>query len=939
MDPRILDKLSEAATPQSQSAGWSLYGREEQVHRIERLMRATAEERRAHLVVVEAGIGTGKTRLLSEAMALAERNGFAVFNGVPKSITMVGPRQGRHDTDRISWLAAQVESQLDAGLRRGPVLLVLDDAQWTDPAVLRALGGLMPKLDDSPVLWLVALRAERGESSNSLVLRGMTRAQRGEWLGPLGPLSSDAVVGLVGDLFGAAPDSDLVELCESVGGNPQAIVDLVRELGEEHCVVVGDGIASLGTGPMNSGIAVAVAEDPVGHLPPPFLRSVRGRLDELSQRAQNMLQVAAVLGSAFTPNDLAEMLGERPVQLLGPLQEAMSAGLLSSDSEGFVFHREPVWRAVLGTVPAPLRSILHRQAATMLLVSAGEPTLDVAVHLVHCTEVGDAEAVATIGEAARRLLPSSPQSAAALATRALRATDPGGPDHLALGTTATAGLVRQGRLTEAAELAEKLLQVAGSAPEESIRPLRSWLAMALMLRGDASAAQQVSRECSSAEASADGPDPTPELLVLNTLSSDNQTAKAGLADRVLAGPGAYSVEVRMAALNVRAMASWREGRLDEALASVEDAVGLREQLTESCQSDPLWTKAWMLTRLHRLDEALAAADTARRTIDCDGTGAVSPVPLALRAMIFFVKGDIAAAETEVAAGLAASRRVEMPLYDPPLRAVLVFCALRRGDLAAAVERLRRLGESMPAEAVHRWSVMWRLLTGLVSSAKSGAHAAIDEIRELARDPALRRQLVLEAPLGTAWSVRTALAADQRPLAEQIVATAEEIASVNQRHGPVVAAARHGRALLDCDLTALAGIGELYGDPWTVASVTEDLGSLHRGTDREQAVKQLSHAMAIYEEVGAEWDSARVRRKLRRLGVRRRHWSPEARPETGWSSLTGTESKVARLVAQGLTNRQVASELFISPHTVGFHLRQIYRKLAIQSRVDLARIVP
>ncbi|MFJ1750842.1 LuxR C-terminal-related transcriptional regulator [Streptomyces sp. NPDC088116] len=939
MEPRILDKLAEPTTPQAQSVSWSLHGRDEQVDRIEQLMRATAEGNQGHLIVLESGIGTGKTRLLSESMVLAERNGFAVLNGVPKSLTMVGARQGRHDTDRVGWLAAQVEAKLDGDLRRGPVLMVLDDAQWTDPAVLRALGALMSKLDDSPVLWLFALRAELGESANSLVLRGMARAHRSDWLGPLGPLPGDAVVGLVGDLFDAVPDRDLVELCESVGGTPQAIVDLVHRLGEEHCVAISDGVASLASGPMTSGIAVAVAEDPVGRLPQPLLRSVRGRLGELSQRAQNMLQVAAVLGNGFSPRDLAEMLGELPVQLLGPLQEAMGAGLLSSDGDGFVFHREPVWRAVLGTVPAPLRSMLHRQAATMLLARAGEPTVDVAVHLVHCTEVGDAEAVATIGEAARRLLPSSPQSAAALATRGLQATEPGGPDHLALGTTATAGLVRQGKLTQAAELAEKLLQMAGPAPAESIRPLRTWLAMALMLRGDASAAQQVSQEPFSATAPSDGGDPTLELLVLNTFSHDNEVAKVGLADRVLAVTGAYSVEVRVAALNVRAMAMWREGRIDEALACLDEAVGLRGQLAETCQSDPLWTKAWMLIRLHRLDEALEAADAGRRTIDWDGMGVLTPVPLALRAMIFFSKGDIAAAETEAAAGLAASQRAEMPLYDPPLRAVLIFCALRRGDLAAAAEGLRRLDESIPSELVHWWSAMRRLLTGLVSSAKSGANAAIDEIRELAQDSSLRMQLVLEAPLGAAWAVRTALAADQRPFAEQIVVTAEEIASVNQLHGPVVAAARHSRALLDGDLTALAGLGELYGDPWAVASVAEDLGSLQRETDREQAVKELNHAMVIYEEVGAEWDSARVRLKLRQLGVRRRHWSHETRPETGWDSLTSTETKVARLVAQGLTNRQVASELFISPHTVGFHLRQIYRKLSIQSRVDLARIVP
>ncbi|MFI6697541.1 hypothetical protein ACIBJC_00955 [Streptomyces sp. NPDC050509] len=121
--------------------------------------------------------------------------------------------------------------------------------------------------------------------------------------------------------------------------------------------------------------------------------------------------------------------------------------------------------------------------------------------------------------------------------------------------------------------------------------------------------------------------------------------------------------------------------------------------------------------------------TTKTSIDWDGTGVLTPVPLALRAMIFFVKGDIAAAEKEAAAGLAASKRAEMPLYDPPLRAVLVFCALQRGDLAAAAHAL------------------WRLLTGLVASAESGPHAAIDEIRELAQDSSLRRKLVLEAPVG------------------------------------------------------------------------------------------------------------------------------------------------------------------------------------------------
>ena len=412
-----------------------------------------------------------------------------------------------------------------------------------------------------------------------------------------------------------------------------------------------------------------------------------------------------------------------------------------------------------------------------------------------------------------------------------------------------------------------------------------------------------------------------------------------MAERVLVHTEPHSNDVRAAALNVRATAHWRNGRLDAAFESVEQAVRLRGPLTNTWQCDPLWTKARMLTRVRRLDDALAVVETARRAIDSERTCVFDSVPLALRATILLAKGDVAGAEADATAGLATSARAQMPLCEPELRAVLVLSALRRGDLAAAADELRRLKESVPAERAHLWWAMQRILAALVTSARSGARAAMDESREVQQDPVRRRQLVLEDPSSTAWFVRTALAAGEREAAELIVATADEVASANRGHDTVVAAARHGRALLDGDVTALAGLAELYGDPWAAASVAEDIGSLQSETDREQAVVELNRAMARYDKLGAEWDSARVRRRLRRLGVRRRHWNHEARPETGWASLTGTEEKVARRVARGLTNRQVASELFVSPHTVGFHLRQIYRKLSIQSRVDLARIAP
>jgi len=139
---------------------------------------------------------------------------------------------------------------------------------------------------------------------------------------------------------------------------------------------------------------------------------------------------------------------------------------------------------------------------------------------------------------------------------------------------------------------------------------------------------------------------------------------------------------------------------------------------------------------------------------------------------------------------------------------------------------------------------------------------------------------------------------------------------------------------------LAEAATQHPDPWARASAAEDLGVLHgRLGNREQAIHQLKQALGGYHQVGADRDQARIRRRLRKLGIRRRHWAtPTARPITGWGSLTDTEQAVAGLVAQGLNNNQVGARMYISTHTVAHHLRQTFRKLSIASRVELTRIV-
>jgi DNA-binding CsgD family transcriptional regulator len=72
-------------------------------------------------------------------------------------------------------------------------------------------------------------------------------------------------------------------------------------------------------------------------------------------------------------------------------------------------------------------------------------------------------------------------------------------------------------------------------------------------------------------------------------------------------------------------------------------------------------------------------------------------------------------------------------------------------------------------------------------------------------------------------------------------------------------------------------------------------------------------------------------------VRRGHWTSAKRPLTGWDSLTDTDRNITKLVAEGSTNQEVADQLYISIHTVAYHLRQVFRKLGISSRVELTRV--
>jgi DNA-binding CsgD family transcriptional regulator len=155
-----------------------------------------------------------------------------------------------------------------------------------------------------------------------------------------------------------------------------------------------------------------------------------------------------------------------------------------------------------------------------------------------------------------------------------------------------------------------------------------------------------------------------------------------------------------------------------------------------------------------------------------------------------------------------------------------------------------------------------------------------------------------------------------------------------------AAARWCRGLVVGDWRELLTAAEYFrtaGRPLELGNCLEDAAVLMANEDRPAALRTLTEAVDVYLSLGATWDVMRADSRARRHGVRRGRRGPRNRPSTGWDSLTATEAKVATLVADGLSNPDIAAQMFLSRRTVQTHVSHILAKLGAQSRVEIARL--
>jgi DNA-binding CsgD family transcriptional regulator len=903
-------------------------GREAEWDLVVKLLDSTRRGK-SGVLLLDGEPGIGKSMLLGAANDAASAHGFVLAASAAEGLNRFAPLAplpasdpGLGTAERRAAAGAvptgNARAHLEELASAGPVLVGIDDLHWADPSTLHKLRTLPGLLAPYPLSWILARSTQGGSREAALLFEALEHG--GAARTRLRPLVDEAQVAMMTDVLGAVPDAGLVERAACADGNPFMLAEFLRGLLDERAIKIAEGRASLLS----------------RKVPRRFESIMRSRLNRLAPRTRQLLETGAILGRSFRLEDAAEMLRESPGSLLAPVEEALAARVVVATPDAIAFHHDLVWRVVTDALPPPVRQALHRQAGEMLLARGGS-AVPAAEHLLAGARAGDPVVLAGLDRAAAETIRSSPQAAAEIAVQALDLTTPAGPERLARTVTAVRALTAAGRWEQASPLVQSALAVPMEVQTNA--PLRCALAALHAMTGRPGEALTEAEGIMADLGLAPEVRDDAKVVLFQALTGlhDNQRA-AQAAAAILAQPDTRRGEVVVAALLVLALVAWDSGRVTESLELAADAVrNENSQRSPARRFHPDLFLASKLIDIRRFTDAEAIMGSAGR--------ADTPAPISwsvtspdiLRARMALAAGRLDEAAAEASCALAHTGAVGMRLHSSLARSILAVVALRQGDLHAAARQI----ENSPAPAYHfvsAYEATWNgLVAAQVEEARNGPGAAMSRLDGLYGEIGEHRYLLMSDPDSAPWLVRTALAAGDDERAKMISGVMTGIIQNNPAVPVFRACADHARGVLESDRAALAQAVTGHEDPWTRASAAEDLAVLLAAdSSTGDAVGCLDTALEGYGGIGSERDAARIRRRLRRRGVRRRHWASAKRPPTGWDSLTDTERSTSELVARGLTNQQVADQLFISVHTVAFHLRQVFRKLGIRSRVELAR---
>ncbi|GAA1297833.1 helix-turn-helix transcriptional regulator [Saccharothrix xinjiangensis] len=831
----------------------------------------------------------GKTLLLREAVEAARGLGYAV-------VPVPGERLAT---------SADLSRALEQDAAR-PLIAV--DHAHQDPAALLAL---LPRLRERRVTALVALT---GTVAGAEVRRAL--AEQGDVL-TLGPVGAAVVERVVRELLDAVPDPDLAAFVATAGGNPRLVAELVVGLCEEERLDVRAGVARL-----------RADRSPGGRLPRRVLALVRGQVEDLPARAAQLVRTAAVIGRSFLLRDVAAVMGETSAALLLATDQVISSGLVVCTDEQLEFGSELVWRAVVESTPELVRYALRRDAAALRTEQTQQ-----------AGQAGQAQHTEQVGQ-------TGPTARTRQTVQSERAgeTERADPavvllpdqDHGASAVHGVRELAANGRLGAAIALARDSL--ARRPSPEAAAELRVVLAGILLADGRPSdAATEVEHVATMPDVS----EPVRRLAAAGRLLSlyfatGSRAGAHALSVLTARDREASDSDVVMAA-TVHSCLEWSAGNL------AESVYWGRESTRWELDRPTAWWQSQSAVSFALKLSALGEFADAERLVRGDGldeghvvTRGASAARTIARARVLTQAGRLVQAHAAARQGLVTARDRGLRLLVPLASTVLATVALHRGEVVAAAEHVRRYRADLAAgEAVlHSGQYDWVEL--LLSHARGGPVAAVEDVRRRVADQDATRRMLVDEPGAAAWLVRLALAADDDELAAAVVDAAEGLAADNPGIATVAVAAAHARAVLDRDVDELLRVAGRHHHPWAKANANEDLAALLAEAGQDgRAAAHTALALRIFERMGADGEAAR----LRKGAGHARGSAGHARESGGadWQRLSEPERDIARLVGAGLTNRQVAKQLYLSPHTVNYHLRGIFKKLGISSRVELARL--
>ncbi|MFJ3160907.1 helix-turn-helix transcriptional regulator [Streptomyces kanasensis] len=921
-------------------------GREEELRAVAAVLEG-ARHGDGGVLVVTAAPGLGRTALLDAGAAAFDAGPVVSVRGTPggtrvpgggaralhralEAVTGRGDVPGtRHPGGVVD--AGALEAAMRAAAGAAPLLVRVDDAHLWDGPSRRALAGAVRRAwRPGPVGVLVSVVHRHAGAVDFADLPSVV----------LDPLPYGVAATLVDELTAGRVDPPVAEeLVAEAGGNPALLTFLLERL----------SVAQLeGRAPLPRPLADAAA----------LARVVSPRPSELPPAVRDLLLLVAAAGEAGGGADAALVLraGRRFGLPAAAFAHAEAAGLVGWDGGRVRCSTELLRRAVYaGAGPA------RRRAAHGALAAALTPDRSPgAAPSTPDRSLPDPSALARLAHTALSVRGPAPGVAAALAAEASREDPRRSHRERAAALRSAAGLTptvgaRAERLAAAAEQA----RLAGA-----VRQARELLAGA-----EAAGAHDAVRGRIE--------------LVRGVLELDDGPVVD--AHEVLRGAAAlltpYDPRRTRVARLAAADAAWAAGDVAACTAELVAVAGGEHTGPRDGRPvpprprDPL--EEYVAGLRAALDGRFAVARTPlRHTVDrADADEA--PEPLLRAGAAALLMGDVAAATRVAARALAAARSRGSAALVPRALEYLAYAELRAGQHARArahaeegLRAARRTGQRNLAAHLHAVLALALSVEGDAAGVAGHAAAALDIAR--------RHGLTQAATLARWASARADLSRGRLPEAAARLGPVVR-AGVGGGHFAVrilavpcfaEAAALSGRpddarAAVD-EFAVWASLG---ADPLAPAQLARCRALLAPG----EADAWYERSLGAYEAVGGEFDRARtlllygkwLRRRrrpkeaqdrLREALVAFEHcgargWAEQAAGELrasgsaprdgdagALSRLTAQQARIARLVAEGATNREVAVRLSLSPRTVDHHLRNVFALLGVRSRVDLARLV-